>query len=242
MKEQTFNKWFNIFILAGMTVCVILSTILKMQEPEARQTLLVISAFGALMGVVSTVLSANGSLWNFLFGLIDVSIYSYILFDSQMPSQFLLHVLYIIPMEFVGIFQWRKRGADGKKAVKARRLNGKSALLYGLLFLGVLAATSAISYFAILKAGGEVNLQKSILDALVTTANIVALVMMAFAYMEQWYLWTLVNLSSVVLWTITLLTEPQVGYAVIPIVKYSFYFINGINGIRIWRKLSREQA
>ena len=66
--------------------------------------------------------------------------------------------------------------------------------------------------------------------------------MMAFAYMEQWYLWTLVNLSSVVLWTITLLTEPQVGYAVIPIVKYSFYFINGINGIRIWRKLSREQA
>ena len=92
------------------------------------------------------------------------------------------------------------------------------------------------------KAGGEVNLQKSILDALVTTANIVALVMMAFAYMEQWYLWTLVNLSSVVLWTITLLTEPQVGYAVIPIVKYSFYFINGINGIRIWRKLSREQA
>lgn len=92
MKEQTFNKWFNIFILAGMTVCVILSTIFKMQEPGARQTLLVISAFGALMGVVSTVLSANGSLWNFLFGLIDVSIYSYILFDSQMPSQFLLHV------------------------------------------------------------------------------------------------------------------------------------------------------
>lgn len=242
MKEQTFNKWFNIFILAGMTVCVILSTVFKMQEPDARQMLLVISAFGALMGVVSTVLSANGSLWNFLFGLIDVSIYSYILFDSQMPSQFLLHVLYIIPMEFVGIFQWRKRGADGKKAVKARRLNGKSALLYSLLFLAVLAATSAVSYFAILKAGGEANLQKSVLDALVTTANIVALVMMAFAYMEQWYLWTLVNLSSVVLWTITLVTEPEVGYAVIPIVKYSFYFINGINGIRIWHKLSKEQA
>lgn len=242
MKEQTFNKWFNIFILAGMTVCVILSTVFKMQEPDARQMLLVISAFGALMGVVSTVLSANGSLWNFLFGLIDVSIYSYILFDSQMPSQFLLHVLYIIPMEFVGIFQWRKRGADGKKAVKARRLNGKSSLLYCLLFLAVLAATSAVSYFAILKAGGEANLQKSVLDALVTTANIVALVMMAFAYMEQWYLWTLVNLSSVVLWTITLVTEPEVGYAVIPIVKYSFYFINGINGIRIWRKLSKEQA
>ena len=242
MKEQTFNKWFNVFILAGMAVCVIISCIGKMQEPGARTALLVFTAFGALAGVASTVLSANGSIWNFLFGLIDVSIYAYILYDSKMPSQFLLHVLYILPMEFVGFFQWRKRGADGKKQVQAQRITGKKWLWYCLLFLGVFLAAFAVSYFSLVQAGEQVNISKNMLDALATTANIVALVMMAFAYMEQWYLWTLVNLSSVVLWSVTLITEPQAGYAVIPLIKYIFYFINGINGIRIWMKLSRKEA
>lgn len=241
MKEETFNKWFNAFILAGMAVCVILSCIGKMREPDARKLLLVISAFGALMGVASTVLSANGSIWNFLFGLIDVCIYSYILYDSKMPSQLLLHVCYFIPMEFVGFFQWKKRGADGKTKVHAQRLRGSKWLRYALLFVGVFAAAFTISWFILREAGEPANLSKTVLDALVTTANIVALVMMAFAYMEQWYLWTLVNLSSIILWAITLATTPDAGYAVIPLVKYTFYFINGINGIRIWLRLSRAE-
>ena len=240
MKEETFNKWFSIFITAGMAVCVVLSCIGKMQAPDARKWLLVISAFGALMGVISTVLSANGSIWTFLFGLIDVSIYAYILYDSKMPSQFLLHALYFVPMEFVGFFQWKRRGADSKSKVKAQRLKGKKILWYSLLFVGVLAVSFAVSWWFLSKAGDSVNYSKMFLDAMATTANIVAIVMMAFAYMEQWYLWTLVNVTSVILWTVTLISEPDAGYAIIPLIKYSFYFINGINGIRIWWNLSKS--
>jgi len=240
--EKKFNKWFNAFVLLGMTVCVVLSCILKLQDPDARKWLLIISAFGAIMGVASTVLSANGSIWTFLFGLIDVCIYSYILYDSKMPSQFLLHTCYFIPMEFVGFFQWRKRGAGSHKAVKAQRIKGNKWLWYSLLFLGVFAAALAISYFITSKtAADSLNWSKMILDALVTTANIVALVMMAFAYMEQWYLWNLVNISSIILWSITLASSPEASYAIIPLVKYSFYLINGINGIRIWMALSKPE-
>lgn len=240
--EERFNKIFSAIILVGMAVCVVLSCVGKMQEPGARKILLAVSAFGALAGVASTVLSANGSIWNFLFGIIDVSIYSYILFDSKMPAQLLLHVLYILPMEFVGFFQWRKRGAGVKEKVNAQRITGIKWLWYALLFVGVFAASACISYFALSKSAEGLDVQKLILDALVTTANIVALVMMAFAYMEQWYLWTLVNVSSVILWTVTLISNPDAGYAVIPLVKYSFYLINGINGIRIWLKLSRNET
>ena len=102
MNEKTFNKVFNAFILIGMAVCVIISCIFKIQEPGARTALLIVSTFGALMGVVSVVLSANGSIWTFVFGLVDVLIYSYILYDSKMPSQLLLYVGYFIPMEFIG--------------------------------------------------------------------------------------------------------------------------------------------
>lgn len=241
MTEEKFNKVFNAFILAGMVICIILSTSEQMQQENARRAMLAISAFGALMGVTSTVLAANGSIWNFLFGLLDVSIYAFMLFDSRMPAQFLLHVLYILPMEFVGFFHWRKRGASGKKQVKARTIKGREWIRFILMFVGVFAITVAISYFALEKVGEQGSVFKIILDALVTTANIVALVMMAFAYVEQWYLWIMVNISSVVLWSITLTTNPDAGYAVIGIVKYSFYLINACNGIRIWYKLSRKE-
>ena len=239
LDEKKFNKWFNAFVLLGMTVCVVLSCILKLQDPEARKVLLIVSSFGAVMGVVSTVLSANGSIWTFLFGLIDVCIYAYILYDSKMPTQFLLHAFYFVPMEFVGFFQWRKRGADSHQAVKAQRLKGIKWIWYILLFIGVFSAAMAISYLISTKAGEAMDWSKMALDAFATTSNIVALVMMAFAYMEQWYLWNLVNISSIILWAITLASSPESSYAIIPLVKYSFYLINGINGIRIWLALSK---
>ena len=120
------------------------------------------------------------------------------------------------------------------------RLKGKKILWYSLLFVGVLAVSFAVSWWFLSKAGDSMNYSKMLLDAMATTANIVAIVMMAFAYMEQWYLWTLVNVTSVILWTVTLISEPDAGYAIIPLIKYSFYFINGINGIRIWWNLSKS--
>jgi nicotinamide mononucleotide transporter len=243
MNEEKFNKWFNVFILAGMSICVVLSCIGKLQEPDARAFLLILSAFGALMGVVSTVCSANGSIWTFVFGLLDVAIYSYILFDSKNPSQFLLHVFYMIPMEFVGFFQWRKKGASAKKQVKAQRIGKASEWVkFSAIFVGVFAASALVSWLILSKSGSDFTAGKIVLDALVTTANIVAFAMGAFAYMEQWYLWMLVNIASIILWTTTLIHDPSAGYAIIPLVKYSFYFINSINGIRIWWKLSQPSA
>lgn len=255
MNEEKFNKWFNVFILAGMSICVVLSCLAKIRDlgltdwglfvqslSEPRVLLLLLTALGALAGVASTVCSANGSIWTFLFGLIDVAIYSYILFDSKNPSQFLLHVLYMIPMQFVGFFQWRKKGASAHKQVKAQRIGkGSEWLKFGGIFVGVFALAAGISWFALSKSGSDLSAGKIILDALITTANIVAFAMGAFAYMEQWYLWLLVNISSIVMWAGILIHDPGASYAIIPLVKYSFYLINGINGVRIWWKLSKPE-
>ena len=241
MDEKKFNKIFSAFILIGMAVCVIISCIFKMQEPGARTALLVVSTFGALMGVVSVVLSANGSIWTFVFGLVDVLIYSYILYDSKMPSQLLLYVFYFIPMEFIGFFQWRRRGADAKKKVQAQRMNGRTWLKYAGIFVAVFAAALAISWFATSRTGEPLLWRKMTLDALITTANITALIMMAMAYMEQWYLWILVNIAAIIQWAITLATVPDAGYAIVPLIKYSFYLLNALNAVRIWLRLSEKE-
>ncbi len=143
-----FNLWFNVFILAGMTVAVVLTNIYKLQQPGARHFMLIFASIGALTGVMNTVLSANGNIWTFLFGVIDVSIASIVAFDSSIRpggepvwGNFALHAFYFLPMQFVGWWQWRKRGATSKEKVTARRLTAsQGALTAGALAIGTVVA------------------------------------------------------------------------------------------------------
>ena len=146
MTDKQFNKYFNAFIVVGMAVVTILVTAIKFRSAENGQWLLLISAFGSLMGVLSTVLSANGRILTFLFGLVDVTIYGAMCLAGARYGNAALHLLYFLPMQFVGFFQWKKRGAQAHKEVKARRLSGKQWLLYGGLFLAGLV----IAYYVLL--------------------------------------------------------------------------------------------
>lgn len=244
MTEKTFNKLFNSFILIGMSISVLICSYLKLSRGEGNTALLVLSAVGALAGVVSTVLSASGNIYTFVFGLIDVLIYSYALYDSGNPLTFCLHAFYFLPMEFVGFFMWKKRGAGSKSAVKARRLKGAGQWLKVIgLFIVVYAACFALSWLAATKgwANIELNPSKIALDAMMTTTNVVALVLMSLAYYEQWYLWLLVNVSSIITWAFILKEDPQSTYSIVYLIKYIFYLLNSINGIRIWLNLSKEE-
>ncbi len=140
--EDKFNKWFNTFILIGMTVAVIITTALKLGAAETGKVLLLVSAFGSLMGILSTVCSANGIILTFLFGLIDVAIYAVVCFISGKYGNAAQHALYFVPMQFIGFWQWSERGAHSSdKKVKARRLNPRQWLITGAAFLAVSVAT-----------------------------------------------------------------------------------------------------
>ena len=74
MTEKKFNIIFNAFILIGMIVAVVWVNVYKLQEPDVQVVKQIVVAVGAVMGVVNTVLTANGSIWTFLFGIVDVLI------------------------------------------------------------------------------------------------------------------------------------------------------------------------
>ena len=241
MTDKQFNKYFNAFIVVGMAVVTILVTAIKFRSAENGQWLLLISAFGSLMGVLSTVLSANGRILTFLFGLIDVTIYGAMCLAGARYGNAALHLLYFLPMQFVGFFQWKKRGAQAHKEVKARRLSGKQWLLYGGLFLAGLV----IAYYVLLamdktEAAGVVK-WLVLMDAFSMMCNLIGQYLLSTAYMDQWFFWIGVNVSTIIMWVLTLRQDPSSAYATIYIVKYSFYLLNSFNGLRIWLKLSRQK-
>ena len=241
--SDKFNKWFNIFILTGMTLAMVAATLYKLRSSQTDHALLIVAAFGSLMGVLSTVCSANAKILTFLFGFFDVAIYGVMCFLGGKYGNAALHMLYFLPMQFVGFFQWRKAGAagGGKSSLKARRLSSRQRIYYSLGFLAALI----VVYFVLLKLGGS-GAEMKILslailsDALSTVCNIFGQLLMSTAFMEQWIFWIGVNIASVVMWSLTLASSPQDSYALIYLVKYSFYLLNSINGLRIWLALSRS--
>ena len=240
MTEKQFNKWFNAFILTGMAVVTVIVTAIKFKNADSGQVMLLISAFGSLMGVLSTVLSANGRILTFLFGLIDVSIYGTMCLAGARYGNAALHLLYFLPMQFVGFFQWRQRGADSKKEVKDRRLDGKKWLLYGCIFMvGLIIAYFVLASMDKTEAAGIIK-WVVLMDAVSMMCNLLGQYLMSTAYMDQWFFWIGVHIASVAMWGLTLRQDPTSSYALIYVVKYSFYLINSLNGLRIWLKLSKD--
>lgn len=241
MAKADFNKYFNAFILIGMTVVMIAATLLKLRDAQTGQAMLIVAAFGSLMGVLSTVCSANAKILTFLFGLFDVTIYGVMCFVGGKYGNAALHILYFLPMQFIGFFQWKKRGASSGASVRARRLTPSRWALYGAIFFVGLV----ISYIVLLRIGSaqarEVIRLAILMDAVSMMCNILGQMLMSMAYMEQWFFWIGVNIASVVMWAVTL-SRTSDSYALIYLIKYSFYLLNSLNGLRIWIRLSRPEA
>ncbi len=240
MTEKQFNKLFSAFILIGMTVVTVLVTGIKLRGADGGEWLLVMSAFGSLMGVLATVCSANGWIITFLFGLLDVTIYGVACWINWMNGgsglgNALLHFAYFVPMQLVGFLQWRRRGAKGESQVKARRLSPSGRWAW----LGISVAATAVLYLVLLhfdRSAAQGFLRVAVvLDVVPLVCNIIGQLLMSTAYMEQWFFWIAVNITSIILWV----TSDQ-SFAPVYIVKYAFYLINSFNGLRIWLKLSKE--
>lgn len=249
--EKRFNLAFNIFLVTGMLVALVITTVFKLQQPGVKTFMLILAAFGALMGVVNTVLSANGHILTFVFGFIDVLVATIVYLDNGIMGNFALHALYFLPMQFIGFWQWSKRGAKVKSEggenaqVRARRLSGRQWIWLAAGILAGIGVTYIILYYvdqAQVATGrlDVINKPKILLDAVVMTLNIAGQVLLSFAFMEQWYIWILVNISSISLWAVALAGGTGSGNAAVMLIKYVFYLLNSLNGLRIWLNLSRQ--
>jgi nicotinamide mononucleotide transporter len=225
-KVLTAYDW---FLIAGVIVTNIIYSALT-------GTMDVVGSIAGITGVLCVVLVAKGSIWNYAFGLVNVSLYAWISYKAALYGDAGLNALYYLPMQFIGWWQWRKRGAamsesesagDGVQ-VKARRLDWSQRVL---LVLGCFAAVTAVGF--LLKYLGDPQPFK---DSATTVLSVVAQALMALAFMEQWVLWILTNVISVVMWVI--FASKGEPHAEMMVIMWVFYLLNSINGLRVWLKLS----
>lgn len=229
MKNKVLSLY-DWFLIVGVIASNIIYTLLS-------GNLDIIGSVAGIAGVLCVVLVAKGSIWNYLFGLVNVSMYAYISYKAALYGDAALNALYYVPMQFVGWWQWRRRGAAVSEAeagnrgvqVKARRLNWTQRA-----FLAIGCAAAVIGVGFILKHFGDPQPFK---DSTTTVLSIVAQALMALAFMEQWALWIITNIVSVAMWSVCVVRGE--AHAAVMVIMWTFYLLNSINGLRVWLKLSR---
>ena len=230
MKNKVLSLY-DWFLIVGVIVSNALYSLMT-------SSLDLIGSLAGITGVLCVVLVAKGSIWNYLFGLVNVSLYAYISYKASLYGDAGLNALYYLPMQFVGWWQWRKRGAavsqseaGGKGVqVRARRFNWKQRIV---LTFGCTVAVLAVGY--VLRHIGDPQPFK---DSATTVLSIVAQALMALAFMEQWVLWIITNVISVVMWSICVARGEM--HAGVMVIMWVFYLLNSLNGFRVWLKLSKE--
>jgi nicotinamide mononucleotide transporter len=231
MKNKVLSLY-DWFLIVGVLVSNVVYSVLT-------GTLDVVGSIAGITGVLCVVLVAKGSIWNYAFGLVNVSLYAWISYKAALYGDAGLNALYYLPMQFVGWWQWRKRGAavseaesEGKGVqVQARRFDWRQRVM---LAVGCAAAVIAVGF--LLKYLGDPQPFK---DSATTVLSVAAQALMALAFMEQWVLWIITNVISVVMWAVCV--SRGEAHAGVMVIMWSFYLLNSINGLRVWLSLSRRQ-
>jgi nicotinamide mononucleotide transporter len=118
------------FLIVGVVVSNVIYSLLSGNVD-------IVGSVAGVAGVLCVVLVAKGSIWNYVFGVVNVSLYAYISYKASLYGDAGLNALYYFPMQFIGWWQWRKRGAamsqneaGGQSVqVKARRFSWRQRIL-----------------------------------------------------------------------------------------------------------------
>lgn len=188
----------------------------------------------SLSGMLCVVLVAKGKISNYYFGIVQTATYAYISYGYSLYGEAMLNGLFYLPVQFIGLYMWSKnrtqrsmRGED----VAVKRLSKK-----GWMVLILIAVVGSLLYAELLHYIGG---QAVRLDSTAVVLSIIAQILMLKRYAEQWALWIAVNVLSISLWVVTLIT--QGGNDLNMVVMWSAFLVNSIYGYVNWIRLSKGQ-
>jgi|SRR5574344_245905 nicotinamide mononucleotide transporter len=218
---------FDWFLIVGIIALNVVYSFL-MQDID------IIGTVAGVSGVLCVVLVAKRSMANYLFGLINVTLYAIISYKSKIYGDAVLNAFYYLPMQFIGWFGWikhtEKSGENSKEEsslVKSRKMTvrQRSYLFIGCFILVV------VTGFILDRWTGDPQPYK---DATTTVLAIIAQYLMVKMFLEQWILWIIVNVVSTIMW-VYLLYNGQ-PHAALMVGMWLFYLANSINGYCVWHK------
>lgn len=181
-------------------------------------TLEIIGFVTAVLGIYLTA-KKNILAWPIL--IVSSLAYAYFFFEIKLYADSSLQFFFVATSIFAWV-NWKKSIAN-EKAFVVKRLNTKniSGLLLLIVFSGIIIA-KLLTRFS--------DATYAEYDSILFSASIIASILSAKLYLENWYFWIIINLSYIVLYIYK--------EAYLTAILYSILVALALVGLREWKKQS----
>ena len=188
-----------------------------------------IELLGTIVGLLYLWLEYRASIYLWVASVVMPAIYLIIYYDAGLYADFGINIYYLI-IAIYGWAAWRYgfsigRGSEGRELpishTPARRwlpLAGVTSIVFVAIAWVLINLTDSTVPYA---------------DAFTTALSVVGMWMLARKYIEQWWVWLVVDVASVALYIYKDLYFTAALYAL--------YAVVAIFGYRKWKKLMSEQ-
>ena len=207
-----------------------------------------IEAIGTVFGLLCIWYASQGKRFNFYFGLINVTLFAIIFYQIQLYANLLLQIFFWV-MNVYGLYAWGRSSSEAEN-LKIRWLTLPqlaltiigSLLAIALLALYINPFFNGLTIIAVKLMQFVVpnltlpTLQADpdpLMDATVTVLSIVAMVQMTRKLVENWLLWVVIDLISIVLYA-----KQGVYFMALEYVLLTFI---ALNGSWAWIKAARQK-
>lgn len=231
-------KWYETIMCVIMIVISVYYAI-KPQE-GMPQWLAIINLISGICGVICVFLTAKVNRMNFPFAVINTTVFMIYLFYFGIWATFWLEALVYFPMNIISWIKWyQHKDEDDNLLAKSKRL---SVLQNILVTLGI-ATLTVIVHFTLQFLAGDTwmrfaqNFGWNIevmkwLDSAIFAIGIVAIVLEALRYTEQYVWWLITDVIAV--FQYVLKKDP------VYTTKKAIYLIEAVIGLKNWAMLSKK--
>ncbi|MDC9591095.1 nicotinamide riboside transporter PnuC [Xenorhabdus sp. XENO-10] len=207
-----------------------------------------IEAIGTMAGLLCIWLASQEKIINYLFGLINVSLFAVIFFQIQLYASLILQIFFFAA-NIYGWYAWSRVNGQKQIELKIRWLNPKQmAIVAAISILAILIMTFNIDQIfgymakmvvlALQGMGSNITMPElqpdafPFWDSVMTVLSIVAMILMTRKHVENWLIWVIINVISVVIYYHQGVLAMSLQYIILTGI--------ALNGARIWIKAAKH--
>ena len=209
-----------------------------------------IEAVGTVAGLLCIWLASLEKIVNYLFGLINVTLFAIIFFQIQLYASLLLQ-LFFFAANLYGWYAWSRQTSQNEAELQIRWLPLPKALSWlaacvvaiALMTLYIDPVFAVLTRVAVnVMQGMGMNVVMPTLqpdafpfwDSSMMVLSIAAMVLMTRKCVENWLLWVIINVISVAIFALQGVYAMALEYLILTFI--------ALNGSRMWMNSARERG
>lgn len=231
-------KWYEIVMCIVMLAISIYYAVLP--QEGTPQWLAIINFVSGLCGIICVFFTAKANRMNFPFAVVNTVVFMIYLGYFGIWATFWLEAIVYFPMNIISWVNWyRHKDEEDKLLAKSKTLTWCQNILVTVTIAGV----AILVHFALSELAGDTWMKFATkfgwnitvmqwLDATIFAIGIVAVILEALRYKEQYVWWLITDVIAV--------TQYALKGDPVYVTKKGIYLIEAIVGIRNWTKLAKK--